>query len=48
MQAEAVTAFAQDCQMAGNAEQAVEKTIGQKIYVIRGQRVLLDSDLAAL
>jgi hypothetical protein len=34
--------------MAGNAEPALDVAITQKIHVIRGHRVMLDSDLAAL
>jgi hypothetical protein len=34
--------------MARHTEPVADEAIGQKIHVIRGQRVLLDSDLAAL
>jgi hypothetical protein len=34
--------------MARNTDLAAEEAISQRIYVIRGQQVLLDSDLAAL
>ena len=34
--------------MAGKVEPAVEVAIAQQIHIIRGQRVMLDADLAAL